>query len=310
MASNAETGPSLSEPRRGESAPEEDYLRRIGERVRLLRARRGMSRRVLSGASGVSERYLAELERGSGNASLLVMRQIARAMDIAVHELVSERPDPSVDLGLLLHQIERLPAEQVRELRGLVTRHFGRASSPAGRVALIGLRGAGKTTLGRQAAAVLGAAFVELNREIERTSGMTLAELFVAEGQSGFRRRELAALEATVQAHDRAVIATGGSLVTEPGTFDLLLSTCHVVWLQATPEDHMQRVVEQGDWRPMKASRQAMEDLHAILESREALYGQAHATFDTSGRSEAEALAGLVGLIRPMVGIVSDAEKA
>lgn len=297
MAPTSERNGS-AEPRRGTSPDEESYLHHVGERVRLLRARRGMSRRVLAQASGVSERYLAELERGSGNASLLVLRQLSAAMSIAIQDLVSDRPDPSVDLALLRHQIEQLSADDVRELRGLVTRRFGRAFTPEGRVALIGLRGAGKTTLGRRVADVLGLPFVELVREIERASGLSLADIFATEGQSGFRRRELAALEATVKAHDRAVIATGGSLPTEPGTFDLLLSTCHVIWLQATPEEHMQRVVAQGDWRPMKASREAMEDLRAILASRNPLYSQAHATFDTSGLTEDAAAGGLADLIK------------
>lgn len=292
---------AASDPRRGASPDEESYLHLIGERVRLLRARRGMSRRVLAQASGVSERYLAELERGAGNASLLVVRQIAGAMNIAIQELVSDRPDPSVDLALVRHQIDALDAEDVRELRAFITGRWGRAFEPAGRVALIGLRGAGKTTLGRRSAETLAVPFVEIDREIERASGLPLADLFAAEGQAGFRKFERGALEAVVQAHDRAVIATGGSIVTEPGTFDLLLSTCHVVWLKATPEEHMQRVVAQGDWRPMKASQEAMKDLEAILESRSGLYGQAHAVFETSGRSEDEAVQDLARLLAPMV---------
>jgi len=292
---------AASDPRRGASPDEESYLHLIGERVRLLRARRGMSRRVLAQASGVSERYLAELERGAGNASLLVVRQIAGAMNITIQELVSDRPDPSVDLALVRHQIDALDAEDVRELRAFITGRWGRAFEPAGRVALIGLRGAGKTTLGRRSAETLAVPFVEIDREIERASGLPLADLFAAEGQAGFRKFERGALEAVVQAHDRAVIATGGSIVTEPGTFDLLLSTCHVVWLKATPEEHMQRVVAQGDWRPMKASQEAMKDLEAILESRSGLYGQAHAVFETSGRSEDEAVQDLARLLAPMV---------
>ncbi|MFZ4806650.1 MAG: helix-turn-helix transcriptional regulator [Hyphomicrobiaceae bacterium] len=309
MPMSTDARSSAQEPRRGTSADEESYLHLVGERVRLQRARRGMSRRVLAHASGVSERYLAQLETGSGNASLLVLRQIASAMGIAVQDLVSDRPDPSVDVALLRHRIDRLSVDEVRELRALVTRRFGRASSPEQRVALIGLRGAGKTALGRRSAEAIGFPFIELDREIERTSGMSLAALFAAEGQTGFRRREAAALEAVVKAHDRAVIATGGSIATEPATFDLLLSTCHVIWLQAAPEEHMQRVADQGDWRPMQASQQAMEDLRAILASRTTLYSQAHAVFDTSGITEDAALAGLVRLINTKIADQAEADN-
>jgi XRE family transcriptional regulator, aerobic/anaerobic benzoate catabolism transcriptional regulator len=290
------------EPRRGGDPRDESYLNLIGERLRLTRAGRGMSRKVLALASGVSERYLAELERGAGNASLLVLRQIAAAMSVRVADLVSETRDRSVDLTMAINQLERLSPTELAEVRGLIAARFRAVAptpQPSGgpkRIALIGLRGAGKTTLGVKLAAALGLNFIELDREIERASGMDLAEVFASEGQAGFRAREYACLSQTIAANPACVIATGGSLVTEPNTFELLLSGCFVIWLSAKPETHMDRVAAQGDLRPMKSSRQAMDDLRAILQSRQALYAKADAQLDTSVTTEDEALATLLTL--------------
>ncbi len=289
---------STSETRRGEAPADEAYLKRVGERVRLGRARRGMSRKVLSAASGVSERYLAELERGAGNASLLVLRQIAEALGLEVAELVSDRAEQPIDLTLAVHQLERLSAAELAEARRLLAQRFGKADASAnGRVALIGLRGAGKTTLGQRAAQALGVPFVELDREVERASGMELSEIFATHGQALYRRLERQCLETVIARYDRAVIATGGSLVTEPATYDLLLSSCFVVWLRAKPDEHMGRVLAQGDLRPMAEGPQAMDDLKAILESRSALYAKADVEVRTSDKSEAEALATLLAAV-------------
>jgi len=289
---------NTSAPRRGAAPADEAYLVRVGERVRLARARRGMSRKSLSKASGVSERYLAELERGAGNASLLVLRQIAEALSIEAAALVSDAPERPIDLTLALHQLERLSPADLAEARRLIAKRFGTADPAAqGRIALVGLRGAGKTTLGQLAAKALDVPFVELDREIERASGMELSEIFAVHGQAMFRRLERQCLETTVARFERAVIATGGSLVTEPATYDLLLSTCFVVWLSAKPDEHMGRVLAQGDLRPMADGPQAMDDLKAILESRTALYAKADAVVDTSGKSEAQAFASLLAVI-------------
>jgi XRE family transcriptional regulator, aerobic/anaerobic benzoate catabolism transcriptional regulator len=283
------------EARRGDAPTA--YLKRVGERVRLGRARRGMSRKVLSQASGVSERYLADLERGSGNPSLLVLRQIADALGSEVAQLVTDQPERPIDLALTIHQLERLSPPDLAEARRLLSQRFGSARAAHGRIALIGLRGAGKTTLGQRAAAALAVPFVELDREVERASGMELSEIFALHGQAMYRRLERQCLEATIQRFDRVVIAAGGSLVTEPGTYDLLLSSCFVVWLSARPHEHMSRVLAQGDLRPMAEGPQAMDDLKAILESRVALYAKADAEVDTSGRSEADALAALLAAV-------------
>src|SRR5262245_39334274 len=299
MATGPEIGP---EGRRGTAPAEEAYLREVGERVRVGRARRGMSRKVLSAASGVSERYLAELERGAGNASLLVLRQIADALGLEAAQLISDEPERPIELALAVHQLERLSAAELGEARRLLAQRFGKPGASAeGRVALVGLRGAGKTTLGQLAARTLAVPFVELDREVERASGMELSEIFAIHGQAMYRRLERQCLEATVQRFDRVVIATGGSLVTEPGTYDLLLSSCFVVWLSARPHEHMGRVLAQGDLRPMSEGPQAMEDLKAILESRTALYAKADAEVATSGKSEADALADLLAAVSSAV---------
>jgi XRE family transcriptional regulator, aerobic/anaerobic benzoate catabolism transcriptional regulator len=288
----------VPEPKRGEAPADEAYLKRVGDRVRLGRARRGMSRKILSKASRVSERYLAELERGAGNASLLVLRQIADALGVEVAHLVGDLPEQPIDLTLALHQLERLSPADLAEARRLLAQRFGKQSvSTRGRIALVGLRGAGKTTLGQRAAQALSVPFVELDREVERASGMELSEIFATHGQAMYRRLERQCLETIVERFERVVVATGGSLVTEPATYDLLLSSCLVVWLSAKPDEHMGRVLAQGDLRPMAEGPQAMDDLKIILESRAALYARADAEVSTSDRSEAQALDDLLAAI-------------
>jgi XRE family aerobic/anaerobic benzoate catabolism transcriptional regulator len=295
MRSPTEPAP---EPKRGEAPADEAYLKRVGDRVRLGRARRGMSRKILSKASKVSERYLAELERGAGNASLLVLRQIADALGVEVAHLIGDLPERPIDLTLAVHQLERLSPAELAEARRLLAQRFGKQSvSTRGRIALVGLRGAGKTTLGQRAAQALSVPFVELDREVERASGMELSEIFATHGQAMYRRLERQCLQTIVERFERVVVATGGSLVTEPATYDLLLSSCFVVWLSAKPDEHMGRVLAQGDLRPMAEGPQAMDDLKIILESRAALYARADAEISTSDRSEAQALDALLAAI-------------
>jgi XRE family aerobic/anaerobic benzoate catabolism transcriptional regulator len=262
------------------------FLQRLGDRVREARARRGMTRKLLARDSGVSERYLAQLESGRGNVSVLLLRQIAQALNLPVNELVREENGQSVELTLIEQCLKRLPAAKLPAVREWLMREFGaKYGNRESRIALVGLRGAGKSTLGTELARRLGVPFFELDREIEAEAGTSLHEIFLLHGQSGFRRYERRALERILENNERCVIATGGSLVSEPGTYDLLLSTCLTVWLRAAPEEHMARVAAQGDYRPMAGNREAMDDLRRILAGREKLYAQADLTIDTAERT-------------------------
>ncbi len=270
----------------------EAYLRQIGERVRKARARRGMTRKILARDSGVSERYLAQLESGQGNVSILLLRQIARAMGLPLADLTREGPDRAVEFTLVRQLLERLSPEELAQAHGLLRTHFGQAlgGERGSRLALIGLRGAGKTTLGRRLAERLGAPFLDLGAEIERDSGMSLSEIFSLSGQAAYRRLERRALERVLQSHERAVIEAGGSIVSEPGTYELLLRACYTVWIKAAAGEHMSRVIAQGDYRPMAGNAEAMADLRSILAERDPLYAKADAVVDTTGQSEEESL--------------------
>jgi XRE family transcriptional regulator, aerobic/anaerobic benzoate catabolism transcriptional regulator len=263
------------------------YLRLLGDRIRDARARRGMTRKILARDSKVSERYLAQLEAGQGNISIVLLRQIAHAMGLPLADLVREEPDRPVELALLIQTLGRLQPKELFQARKLLTDAFSTVveSERRQRIALIGLRGAGKSTLGARLAKAKGVPFIELDREVERESGATLSAVFDLYGQSAYRRYERRALETVIERHDRAVIATGGSIVTESATFDLLLSACFTVWLTAAPEEHMSRVVAQGDYRPMAGNDEAMDDLRGILASRNVLYARADATVDTAGKT-------------------------
>lgn len=291
-------GSSAAEPG---NASESSYLAQLGERVRETRARRGMTRKLLARDSGVSERYLAQLETGQGNVSILLLRQIARALDIPPETLVMEGPDPSVDLIHANEFLRRLPPEELAEARRLLVQHFSGVDleARAGRIALIGLRGAGKSTLGAMLAQKLSVPFIELDRQIEQESGVSLSVIFDLYGQNGFRRLERRCLDDVVERHPRFVLATGGGLVSEPATFERLLTTCFTVWLRATPEEHMQRVIAQGDMRPMADNRESMTDLKRILAVREPLYRKADRAVDTSGYSFPESLEMLLHATSP-----------
>ena len=275
------------------------YLRLLGDRVRVLRNQRGMTRKALAQHAKVSERYLAQLESGKGNISIVLLRRVARAIGLPVTQLVRDGTEPSLDLVLLTQFLERLPPDMLGEARKLVTEHFSSPSEDVRRkrIALIGLRGGGKSTLGALLAKKLGVPFIELDREIERRSGATLSEIFDMFGQETFRRAERDALNDVLRQHPAFVIATSGSIVTEPGTLELLLSSCFTVWVRAEPQEHMKRVMAQGDMRPMAHSARAMEDLISILKSREPLYARAEAALTTSGQSPDQNLAELLRLI-------------
>jgi XRE family transcriptional regulator, aerobic/anaerobic benzoate catabolism transcriptional regulator len=277
--------PAKAEPR----AQEERFLRQLGERVRAARARRSMTRRDLALQSAVSERYLAQLEAGHGNISVLLLRQITHALGSTPSDLLREDEDHSAEVALIAQFLQRLPAQKLAQVRTHLVRKFGNSEDDRrGRIALIGLRGAGKSTLGARLAKDLGWPFVELDQEIEREAGTSLSEIFLLYGQAGYRRYERRCLENLLKRRERFVLATGGSIVSEPGTYDLLLSSCYTVWLQALPEEHMARVIAQGDTRPMAGNSEAMADLERILDARAVLYGQADAVVDTAKRTSTQ----------------------
>jgi XRE family aerobic/anaerobic benzoate catabolism transcriptional regulator len=284
----------------GNSKPdpgEEPFLRLLGEHVREARARRGMTRRILARDSGVSERYLAQLEAGQGNVSVLRLRQVASALNLPLTELLREHTEHP-ELALTTEFLKRLRPQQLAMVRSQLVRDYNPGGAERmNRIALVGLRGAGKSTLGARLAGELKVPFIELDREIEREAGTSLKEIFLLHGQAGYRRCERRSLEKIIENHDRAVIATGGSIVSEPATYDLLLSTCFTVWLRATPQEHMARVVAQGDTRPIEGNSEAMDDLKRILQGREALYGQADAMVDTAGKPVEHSLASLKKVI-------------
>ena len=282
--SNAEAGV-------GQDGDKNPFLVGLGERVRALRSRRGMTRRAVAQAADVSERHLANLEYGIGNVSVLVLLQVAGALQCSLAELIGDLTTRSPEWLLLREMLEHRDEATLKRVRIAVGELLGMggakdasAGARSPRVALVGLRGAGKTTLGQRLAEDLGFPFVELSREIEKFAGCSVNEIQALYGQNAYRRYERRALEEAIQIYPEAVIATPGGLVSDPATFNLLLSHCTTVWLQATPEDHMKRVIAQGDLRPMSASKEAMEDLKGILAGRAAFYSKADLRLDTSAQ--------------------------
>jgi XRE family aerobic/anaerobic benzoate catabolism transcriptional regulator len=275
----------------GDAPAKHPFLVALGERVRSLRSNRGMTRKALSIATDVSERHLANLEYGVGNASILILLQVAQALHCSLAELVGDVTTRSPEWLLireLLEQRDEATLQRVRvaigELLGTGGDH-GRGGQPrSARIALIGLRGAGKSTLGAMLAEDLGYAFVELSREIEKFAGCSVGEIQNLYGQTAYRRYERRALEEAIQIYPEVVIATPGGIVSDAATFNQLLTHCTTVWLRAAPEDHMKRVVAQGDMRPMATSREAMDDLRTILAGRTPFYSKAELQVDTSGR--------------------------
>ena len=265
------------------------FLAGLGERVRALRSRRGMTRKALSAAADVSERHLANLEYGTGNASALVLLQVAQALKCTLAELLGDATTRSPEWLMIREMLEhadedtlRRVREAVGEMLGLGGAHGRGSSQRSSRVAMVGLRGAGKSTLGQMLAEDLDFPFVELSREIEKFAGCSINEIQALYGQNAYRRYERRAMEEAIQIYPEAVIATPGGLVSDPATFNLLLAHCTTVWLQADPEDHMRRVAAQGDLRPMAGNSEAMADLKGILAGRAAFYCKAEFRLDTS----------------------------
>ncbi|MDP2824965.1 MAG: helix-turn-helix transcriptional regulator [Sulfuritalea sp.] len=273
-----------------DEAADAEFIQALGLRVRESRARRGMSRKALALNSDVSERYLAQVESGETNPSIMVLRHISHALGIALIELL-EPQQGSPEYRLISRFLEQLSPNRLEEALLRLMRDFGNEdASRRKRIALVGLRGAGKSTLGRALASELSLPFVELNSAIEAEAGMSLNEIFMLYGQPGFRRLERRCLESFIAQHESAVITVGGGIVSEAETFNLLLMNCFTVWVKATPEEHMSRVVAQGDFRPMEGNAEAMEDMRRILVARESLYSKADFTLDTTGRQPEDCL--------------------
>ena len=271
------------------------YIAAIGQRVRGARARRGMTRKDLSRHSQISQRYLSQVESGQANISVILLSRIGKALNLSIHELLP--PSPHRDhsspeqLERLLH---RLSPVQLMEAGQILSKHFGVGPEEVRGVALIGLRGGGKSTLGRLLATSCDIPFVHLGQVIESLAGAEVSEIFSRGGQEAYRSLEKQAVEHVLQTHERVVMETGGSLVSEQDTFDLVLRSFYTVWVQATPTEHMERVLQQGDMRPMRGSREAMADLKLILEERAFQYDMAHYKLNTAGRNIDDCLEELV----------------
>ncbi len=297
-----------------------DLLATLGQRVRRAREARGESRAAVAVRAGLSPRYLAQLEGGTGNISVLRLRDLAQALEVDGATLLAgvanadsgaaglrggrfegaDEATPAAGVPRLRDEVaaylESRSAAELREVRDWLATRFARTSGPL--VALLGLRGAGKSSVGRTLARRLRVEFFELDSLIEETAGMELAQLFELQGPTRYRQLEREALRRFLATTQAGVLATGGGIVTEPETFALLRQRCLTVWLRARPEEHWERVVQQGDRRPMRGNPDAMHELRALLASREPLYAQAHVTQDTSGASAATIARTLAGIVR------------
>ena len=263
-----------------------------------------MTRRQLAQASLTSERYLAQIESGAGNPSASVLHAIAQALDLPISALLPESGARTAALDAILDLVMQLPEGELPALAKEIEAHVMRAGSAdrARRIALVGLRGAGKSTLGRMLAQRLGWPFIELDRQVEEEYGASIPDLIEMAGTATFRRQERHALQRVIAEHEAAIITTAGGIVANPETYALLLRGTHTVWVKARPEEHMSRVMAQGDFRPMAQNRQAMADLVAILEARRADYARAEAEVDTSGDSIEQSFAKLLQIVTPFVG--------
>jgi len=270
------------------------FLASLGKRVRELRDRRGITRRTVAHEADVSERHLAQLEAGEGNISVVLLRRIAAALDVSLADLFAPEVEGPAEKKLIQRFLERIPSHRLEDITFRIMRDFSHEEAARrGRIALIGLRGAGKSTLGAFLSRDRGVPFIELDSEIEKETGMPLGEIFSLYGQPGYRAIEKRTLERALREHERMVISVGGGVVSEKDTYDLLLAHCYTVWVKAQPEEHMARVIAQGDLRAMAGNARAMEDLRRILEAREPLYQKADMQLQTSGNSVEESFARL-----------------
>ncbi len=276
----------------------------LGDRVRNLRAQRGLTRKAVATTADVSERHLANLEYGTGNASILVLQQVATALHCPLAELVGDFTTRSPEWLLIRELLEHRGEVDLRRVRVAIGELLGTVGVDTARhrrIALVGLRGAGKSTLGQMLADALELPFVELSRDVEKLAGCSVREIHDLYGTSAYRRYERRALEEAIQIYGEVVIATPGGIVSDPATFNELLAHCTTVWLQAAPEEHMGRVVAQGDTRPMAASKEAMQDLRRILDGRAAFYSKADVIIDTHGKTVQQSFDALSTAVLPII---------
>jgi XRE family aerobic/anaerobic benzoate catabolism transcriptional regulator len=289
-----------------ETAPQQadGFAAEVGRLVRLGRAKRGMTRRQLAEGAGASERYLAQIEGGQGNPSVVMLKSIAEALELPVIELLPRTNSRAAPVTRIVDLLGRLPQAELPAIAEWIETRVTRqtAADRARRIALVGLRGAGKSTLGQRLAAELGCPFIELDRLVEQEYGARIPDLIEIAGVATFRRYERACLERVIAANEAAVIATAGGIVANAETYGLLLRHAHTVWLRARPDDHMSRVMQQGDFRPMAQNREAMADLVAILDARSPDYARADAELDTSGDSVEQSFEKLARIAERYVG--------
>jgi XRE family transcriptional regulator, aerobic/anaerobic benzoate catabolism transcriptional regulator len=289
--------------KRPPAAPEREdhraFVAAIGRLVRLSRAKRGMTRRQLAQASGASERYLAQIEGGEGNPSVIMLASIAQALNVPIIELLPRSNGRTAAMAQILDVLARTPRAELPVLAELIESRAARGAAidRGRRIALVGLRGAGKSTLGRRLADALGCPFIELDRLVEQDYGARIPDLIEMAGLATFRRYERTCLERVIDEHEAAVIATAGGIVSDSETYALLLRRTHTVWIKARPDEHMRRVMAQGDFRPMAQNREAMADLVAILDARRADYARAQAELDTSGDTVEQSSAKLTRIV-------------
>jgi XRE family transcriptional regulator, aerobic/anaerobic benzoate catabolism transcriptional regulator len=298
-----QTGERQATARAETARPDDDaFAGAIGSLVRLARAKRGMTRRQLAQESGASERYLAQIEGGQGNPSVIILRSIAQALVVPIIELIPRPNGRSAAMTHILDLLGRLPLDELPAIAALIESRAKEESTDAAgnrarRIALVGLRGAGKSTLGRHLAERLGCPFIELDRLVEQSYGARIPDLIEMAGLATFRRYERTCLERVIDEHAAAVIATAGGIVSSTETYALLLRCTHTIWIKARPEEHMSRVMEQGDFRPMAKNREAMADLVAILDARRGDYARAQAELDTSGDTTEQSFVKLEAIV-------------
>ncbi|MDH3804777.1 MAG: helix-turn-helix transcriptional regulator [Gammaproteobacteria bacterium] len=286
-------------------------LERLGERVRRLRTHRGMTRKALAQESDVSERYLAQLEQGQGNMSVVLLARVAMALRTEPSDLLRSRERQTAEEILIADLLRELSPDNHKAFLQMLTDHFSIPVESRQRIALVGLRGAGKTSQGQKLAEHLEFPFVQLGSEIEKLAGMSTSEIFALSGATGYRRLEERALMQTLKHYDQCVLETPGSIVMDPRLLNTLLTTCFVVWLHARPEEYMRRLIALGDVRPMEHQADAMADLRRILAERNERYSQAHASLDTNDKCVADCVAELIRIIpRGMKHTMNDAQEA